>query len=111
MDGDLIGRWADLLVNYCLAVEDGETIAVGSDADIVVFDPDRKVTISAKTQHSKTDYNLYEGTEVTGTPEVVLLRGQILVEGDELVAEPGIGQFVRRAKFGEELKPAAVATA
>jgi len=81
------------------------TIAVGSDADIVVFDPDRKVTISAQTQHSKTDYNLYEGTEVTGTPEVVLLRGQVLVEGDELVAEPGIGRFVARAKFGEELKP------
>jgi dihydropyrimidinase len=80
------------------------TIAVGSDADIVVFDPERRVTISAETQHSKTDYNLYEGTEVTGTPEVVLLRGQILVEGDELVAEPGIGQFVRRARFGEELK-------
>jgi dihydropyrimidinase len=87
------------------------TIAVGSDADIVVFDPEKKVTISAKTQHSKTDYNLYEGTEVTGTPEVVLLRGQILVEGDDLVAEPGIGQFVRRAKFGEELTRAATAAA
>ena len=87
------------------------TIAVGSDADIVVFDPEKKVTISAKTQHSKTDYNLYEGTEVTGTPVVVLLRGQILVEGDELVAEPGIGQFVARAKFGEELKRAATAAA
>jgi dihydropyrimidinase len=84
------------------------TIAVGSDADIVLFDPEQKVTISAKTQHSKTDYNLYEGTEVTGTPEVVLLRGQILVEGDELVAEQGIGQFVRRAKFGEELRSAGV---
>src|SRR6266567_4599603 len=81
------------------------TIAVGSDADIVVFDPEKKVTISAKTQHSKTDYNLYEGTEVTGTPEVVLLRGNVLVEGDELVASPGIGQFVARAKFGQELKP------
>jgi hypothetical protein len=61
--------------------------------------------------HSRTDYNLYEGTQVTGTPEVVLLRGQILVEGDELVAEPGIGQFVPRAKFGEELKRAATAAA
>jgi dihydropyrimidinase len=81
------------------------TIAVGSDADIVVFDPTRKLTISAANQHSNTDYNLYEGTVVTGTPEVVLLRGQVLVEGDELVAEPGIGQFVKRAKFGEELKP------
>ena len=60
-----------------------------------------EVTISAETQHSKTDYNLYEGTVVTGTPEVVLLRGQVLVEGDELVAEPGIGQFVRRARFGD----------
>jgi dihydropyrimidinase len=81
------------------------TIAVGSDADIVVFDPERKFTISAQTQHSKTDYNLYEGTTVTGAPDVVLLRGQVLVERDELVAEPGIGQFVKRAKFGEELKP------
>ena len=71
----------------------------------------RRSTISAKTQHSKTDYNLYEGTEVTGTPETVLLRGQILVDGDELVAEPGVGQFVRRAKFGEELRPAATAAA
>ncbi len=79
------------------------TIAVGSDADIVVFDPEKKVTISASTHHSKCDYNLYEGTEVTGSPEVVLLRGNVLVEGDELVAEPGIGQFVKRARSGEQL--------
>src|SRR5437764_74380 len=85
------------------------TIAVGSDADIVVFDPEKRHVISAATQHSKTDYNLYEGTEVTGSPEVVLLRGQVLVEGDELVARPGVGQFVARARFGEELKPATVA--
>ena len=82
------------------------TIAVGSDADIVVFDPEKRVTISASTHHSKVDYNLYEGTEVTGTPEVVLLRGNVLVDGDELVASPGIGQFVARAKFGQELRPA-----
>jgi dihydropyrimidinase len=81
------------------------TIAVGSDADIVVFDPEKQVTISAATHHSKSDYNLFEGTEVTGSPEVVLLRGNVLVEGDELVASPGIGQFVARAKFGHELKP------
>jgi dihydropyrimidinase len=80
------------------------TIAVGSDADIVVFDPERKVTISASTHHSKSDYNLFEGTEVTGVPEVVFLRGQVLVEDGELVASPGVGQFVRRAKFGKELK-------
>jgi dihydropyrimidinase len=83
------------------------TVAVGSDADIVVFDPDKRVTISAATQRSRSDYNLYEGTEVTGSPEVVVRRGEILVEGDELVAKPGSGQFVRRARFGEELKAAA----
>jgi dihydropyrimidinase len=88
------------------------TIAVGSDADIVVFDPEKRHVISADTDHSKTDYNLYEGTEVTGSPEVVLLRGHVLVENGELLAEPGIGQFVARARFGEELKPArAVAVA
>jgi hypothetical protein len=78
--------------------------AVGSDADIVVFDPEKKLTITAANQHSKTDYNLYEGTEVTGSPEVVLLRGHVLVEDDELVASPGIGQYVARARFGQELK-------
>jgi dihydropyrimidinase len=81
------------------------TIAVGSDADIVVFDPEKRVTISASTHHSKTDYNLFEGTEVTGVPQVVLLRGNVLVENDELVASPGMGQFIARAKFGKELRP------
>jgi dihydropyrimidinase len=87
------------------------TLAVGSDADVVVFDPEKRVTISASTHHSKSDYNLYEGTEVQGSPEIVLLRGHVLVDGDELVAKPGSGQFVARAKFGEELKPAALAAA
>ncbi len=81
------------------------TIAPGSDADIVVWDPDKKVTISAKTHHSNVNYNLFEGTEVTGAPEVVLVRGQVIVENDELVAQPGAGQFVKRARFGEELLP------
>jgi dihydropyrimidinase len=79
------------------------TIAVGSDADLVVFDPEKHVTITAASQHSKADYNLFEGTDVTGSPEVVLLRGRVLVEGDELVAKPGIGRYVARAHFGEEL--------
>src|SRR5207248_3064662 len=83
------------------------TVAVGSEADLVVFDPEKRVTISAATHHSKSDYNLFEGTEVTGSPEVVLLRGNVLVEGDELVASPGVGQFVARAKFGQELRAAA----
>jgi dihydropyrimidinase len=77
----------------------------------VVFDPEKPVTISAATHHSKSDYNLYEGTTVTGSPELVLLRGRVLVENDELVASPGVGQFVARARFGEELRPARTAVA
>ncbi|MDX6508007.1 MAG: dihydropyrimidinase [Gaiellaceae bacterium] len=86
------------------------TLAVGSDADIVIFDPEKKVTITAASHHSKIDYNLYEGTEVVGSPDTVLLRGNVLVDNGELVAQPGIGQFVRRAKFGEELTAAATAS-
>jgi dihydropyrimidinase len=84
------------------------TIAVGSDADIVIFDPDKRVTITAKGQHSRIDYNLYEGTEVVGSPETVLLRGQLLVDDGELVAMPGIGRYVARAKFGQDLVGAGV---
>src|SRR5919202_742857 len=85
------------------------TIAVGSDGDVVVLDPGRRHTLSAKTHHSKSDYNLYEGTEVVGAVDTVLLRGQVLVENGELVAQPGVGQFVRRAKFSEQLQRAAAA--
>src|SRR5688572_14979100 len=83
------------------------TIAPGSDADIVIFDPEKRHLIPAADQHSKVDYNLYEGTEVTGSPETVLLRGNVLVENGELVAEPGVGEFVERAAFGQELLPTA----
>ena len=48
---------------------------------------------------------------MTGAPEVVLVRGQVIVENDELVAQPGAGQFVKRARFGEELQPAQKAVA
>jgi dihydropyrimidinase len=82
------------------------TVAVGSDADLVVFDPEKRHLITAADQQSRTDYNLYEGTEVVGDVETVLLRGQVLVEGGEVVAKPGIGQFVRRAKFGQQLTAA-----
>src|SRR5215469_6527318 len=81
------------------------TIAVGTDADLVIFDPEKRVTITAEGQHSRVDYNLYEGTEVVGSPETVLLRGNVLVEDGELVASPGIGRYVARAKFGQELAP------
>jgi dihydropyrimidinase len=82
------------------------TIAPGSDADLVVFDPQKKKTITAADQRSKTDYNLYEGTEVTGDVETVLIRGSVVVDDGELRVEPGFGEYVARARFGEELKPA-----
>jgi len=84
------------------------TIAVGCDADLVIFDPEKRHTITAAGQQSKTDYNLYEGTEVVGDVETVLLRGNVIVDGGEVVAQPGIGQFVKRARFGEQLDAAAV---
>ncbi len=83
------------------------TIAPGSDADLVIFDPTRTKTITVSDQHSKSDYNLYEGTAVTGDVETVLVRGTVVVDDGELRVEPGFGQFVARAKFGEELRPTA----
>jgi dihydropyrimidinase len=75
------------------------TIAVGSDADIVVFDPSRTTTISASTHHSRVDYSLYEGRKVTGVPVTVLLRGTPVIEDEQLVGQRGAGQFIKRAQF------------
>jgi dihydropyrimidinase len=90
------------------------TIAVGTDADIVIWDSEKPLTISAATHHSNVDYNLFEGTEIIGAPEMVLLRGQVIVDHDELVAAPGAGRFLHRARFGETSRASAaegVATA
>ena len=87
------------------------TIAPGADADIVIWDPEKPYTVSVETNHSNVNYNLFEGTEVVGAPEVVLVRGQVIVENDELVAQPGAGRFVKRARVGEELQAAHKATA
>ena len=75
------------------------TIAVGSDADIVVFDPQRKHTISAKTHHMRVDYSMFEGITVTGMPDVVLSRGRVLVEGEQFHGKPGTGNFLKRATY------------
>jgi dihydropyrimidinase len=72
------------------------TIAVGSDADIVVFDPEREQTISAATHHMNVDYSAYEGRRVRGTVETVLSRGRVVVEGGEFKGRAGDGQFLRR---------------
>ncbi|MBE7482065.1 MAG: dihydropyrimidinase [Polyangiaceae bacterium] len=82
------------------------TVAVGSDADIVVFDPGRKVTISAndpETHHMKVDYSAYEGFEVQGYPDTVLSRGRVIVEKGKQRTRGG-GRFVKRALAGELLR-------
>ena len=72
------------------------TIAPGTDADIVVWDPNAKHTISASTHHMKTDYNVYEGMTVTGVPQQVYLRGKRIVDGNIWLGKNGEGKYVRR---------------
>jgi dihydropyrimidinase len=72
------------------------TIAVGSDADIVIFDPEREQTISAATHHMNVDYSAYEGRKVRGTVETVLSRGSVVVEGGEFKGRAGAGRFLKR---------------
>ena len=73
------------------------TIAPGSDADIVVFDPEKTVTLSARTHHMKVDYNPYEGRQVTGVPETVLSRGRVIIEDGRFVGRAGAGSFLKRS--------------
>ena len=67
------------------------------DADIVIFDPSARRTIRAADLHSACDYDPYEGWDVTGWPEFVIARGEIVVERGNLSAKPGRGRFVTRA--------------
>ncbi|ESY86187.1 dihydropyrimidinase [Mesorhizobium australicum] len=71
-------------------------IVEGADADIIVWDPQRKKKISAKKQQSVIDYNVFEGVEVTGLPRFVFSRGELSVEEAEVKAKPGHGEFVGR---------------
>jgi dihydropyrimidinase len=77
------------------------TIAVGGDADLVIFDPKRKHTISAKTHHMRVDYSMFEGIDVTGMPDAVLSRGKVVVEGDKFLGRAGQGEFLRRATYAQ----------
>ncbi len=74
------------------------TIAVGSDADIVIFDPNEKHILSAKTHHMNVDYSGYEGWEVTGKVKTVLLRGKVAIENNHCNIEKGYGKFIKRNK-------------
>ncbi|NII28796.1 dihydropyrimidinase [Pseudoflavitalea sp. X16] len=74
------------------------TIAVGSDADIILFDPQEKHTLSASTHHMNVDYSAYEGWEVTGKVKTVLLRGQVAIDNNQCHVEKGYGKFIKRNK-------------
>ncbi|NBB51368.1 dihydropyrimidinase [Rhizobium sp. CRIBSB] len=74
-------------------------VLVGADADIVVFDPKRSKTISAKTQQSSIDYNVFEGKTVTGLPRFTLTRGYVAIEESAVKTREGHGKFVKREPF------------
>src|SRR2546430_10134485 len=75
------------------------TIAVGSDADIVIFDSDEEMTISAKSHHMNVDYSCYEGVRVRGVTKTVLSRGEVVIEEGKYVAKPGRGELLKRGLF------------
>ncbi|QHS59250.1 dihydropyrimidinase [Chitinophaga agri] len=79
------------------------TIAIGSDADIILFDPNEKHTIAAATHHMNVDYSAYEGWEVTGKVKTVLLRGEIAIDKGECLVPRGYGQFIKRNKVNGKI--------
>jgi dihydropyrimidinase len=75
------------------------TIAVGADADLVVFDPTRHVTIQHRNMHSRSDYEVYEGFEVTGWPVMTLSRGEVIVDRGTVLGQAGRGRLLKRRTF------------
>jgi len=75
------------------------TIAVGSDADLVIFDPNEEQVISAKTHHMRVDYSMFEGIRTKGAPKTVLSRGRAIIDSGKFVGRPGAGQFLRRQTY------------
>ena len=94
------------------------SISVGADADLVVWDPQGSKTLSAKTQHSKGDFNVFEGRKVRGIPSHTVSQGKLVFVQGDLRAERGVGRYIKRPAFGsnfaaaklraETLAPAAV---
>jgi dihydropyrimidinase len=72
------------------------TVAVGSDADLVIFDADEEQTISVKTHHMRVDYSMFEGIRVKGIPKIVLSRGRTIIENGKFIGKPGAGEFIKR---------------
>jgi dihydropyrimidinase len=81
------------------------TIAIGSDADIAIWDPSRKVTLGQSMMHHAVDYTPYEGLEVLGYPVMTIARGDVVWDDGEVDAAPGRGRFLPRAPY-DYIKPA-----
>jgi dihydropyrimidinase len=79
------------------------TIAVGSDADIVLFDPNEQHVISAKTHQMNVDYSAYEGWQTTGKVKSVLLRGQLAIDKNACLIPKGFGKFIKRKKVSDKI--------
>ncbi|OFX60191.1 MAG: dihydropyrimidinase [Bacteroidetes bacterium GWA2_30_7] len=79
------------------------TIAIGSDADIVIFDPNEKHIISAKTHHHRCDFSIYEGMEVTGKCKTVILRGKTAINNGKVLLEKGYGKFIKRNTISKNI--------
>ena len=75
------------------------TIAAGSDADIVIWDPDKEYTISAHTHHMCADYSMFEGKKMKGNAETVFSQGEVIVKDNKFLGKPGRGQFVKRDTY------------
>jgi dihydropyrimidinase len=106
-DGGVVGgritreRWVEILSTapakmFGMYPRKG-SISVGADADIVVYDPNRKRTISAKSHHMDVDYSCYEGREVQGASDVVLSRGSVIVRDGQFTGHKGAGRFIKRS--------------
>jgi len=80
------------------------TIAVGSDADIVIWDPNKEHTISAETHHMNVDYSMFEGMKVKGDAETVLSRGEVIVGNNKFLGSAGRGNFIKRDAYGSAWK-------
>jgi dihydropyrimidinase len=75
-------------------------IAAGSDADLVVWDPNAAYTVSAQTHHMRVDYSMFEGFQVRGNAKTVLSRGEVIVDGGQFLGKPGRGQYLKRTARG-----------
>jgi len=74
------------------------TLLPGSDADVVIWDPEKRVKYGVVHSHQRTDYNLYEGWELTGYPEKVFLRGKLIVDSEQWLGKSGDGKFLKRTE-------------